>query len=118
MKNIKQGDILQYKDGDGSRKVLGICGDVYFLSEYDDYNSCDAGYTLKEIEEDFILPKSKWKPKNGEEYYYIVGLGEVVNGKWLDYADDIKCRDFMGVFPDKKSAQKRLEEIKVLLKDN
>lgn len=118
MNNIKVGDILKYKDGDASIKVLGICGDVYFLSEYDDYNICDTGYTLKEIEEYFILPESKYEPKNEEEYYWINSEGEICLGTWYDYNSDNNRKGFLGIFPTEAEAKKRLEEIKILLKGN
>ena len=47
----KQGDILVDKDGD-EKKIMGICGELYFLSEYnnfDIYSACSKEKKLKDM---------------------------------------------------------------------
>ena len=43
-----QGDVLENEDG--KRKILRVCGEVYFLSKYDDLNSYGGGYTVEDLE--------------------------------------------------------------------
>ena len=44
----KQGDILVDKDGI-ERKILGICGEVYIISEGDDFSKANNPYTKEEL---------------------------------------------------------------------
>lgn len=46
----KENDILVDKYGD-ERKVLGICGQVCFLSRTDDFDWINGTYTKKELDE-------------------------------------------------------------------
>jgi hypothetical protein len=60
---IKQGQILKTKNG-GEIKVLGVCGEVYFMSITDDFKKASAcSYTIEEIKESFIIPKETWETK-------------------------------------------------------
>lgn len=47
---LKQGDIVE--NINGKRKVLGVCGEVYFMSIVDDFNMAATFNTLHEIIED------------------------------------------------------------------
>lgn len=60
--DIEEGDVVVDKYGD-ERKVLGACGEVYFLSRWDNFKKAigdcctleeikQAGYTLKQEEEE------------------------------------------------------------------
>ncbi len=53
----KQGDILT--NGDDERKILGVCGDVYFLSSADNFERYSYGATTKELEESGYHLKSE-----------------------------------------------------------
>lgn len=44
------GDILD--DGDGKeRMVLGVLGNVYYMSSWDDFNQADDGFTKEELDD-------------------------------------------------------------------
>lgn len=45
----KQGDILGYRDGI-ERKVLGVCGGVYFMSMPEEFNKFGIGWTKEELD--------------------------------------------------------------------
>ena len=57
--DLEVGDILvgEY----GSKKVLAICGLVYFLSFENTFTECGCGYTIQEIREDFTLKQEEEK---------------------------------------------------------
>lgn len=52
---IKQGDILIWKDSEEKYKVLGICGEVYFLSHPDQFDYLGNPYTYYELKQYFKL---------------------------------------------------------------
>jgi len=60
--NLEVGDILVSKavfDKSYEKKVLTICGGVYFLSGEDSFTECGGGYTIQEIREDFTLKQEE-----------------------------------------------------------
>lgn len=66
---MEQGQILKHEDG-STAKILGICGEVYFLSLGVTDEVAASPRTLKEIkDEGYIIPEEKWKPEIYEEYY-------------------------------------------------
>lgn len=48
MSKFKVGDILVDEEGD-EVKVLGVCGELYFVSENNDFDYFFAPYTIKEL---------------------------------------------------------------------
>ena len=51
LSNLEMEDILKGTVGE-KRKVLGVCGLVNHMSEVDDFEKYDDGYTAEELEED------------------------------------------------------------------
>jgi len=113
---IKQGDILKHKDG-REKKVLGICGEAYLLSYADNFKKGGLIYTIQELEENFIIPKEKWKPEEDEEYYYINGHGEIGTFKWQDYQTDNRYYNFGNCFQSEAEAIQARDKIKKLLSE-
>lgn len=112
---MKQGQILTHTDGH-QRKILGICGEVYFLSASDDFKSVKpAGtyyaYTQYELEKrGYIIPE-EWEPEDGENYWFIDN-GGIHASRNTDYYE-FRCRkNFLGIFKTESEAQERLKEIK------
>jgi len=62
--NLEVGDILVGKYGD--KKVLGICGLVYFLSNSDQFDATDSNYTIQEIRKRFTLKKEEYQEEPEE----------------------------------------------------
>ena len=60
------------------------------------------------------LPK-KWKPENGEKYWYIDEYGYVYESNWRNDIVDSKRHNFGNVFPDEETAKKYREIIKKVL---
>jgi len=73
---LKEGDVIVKRNN--SRKVLGVCGKVIFISSSNDYNkTAGGGYTLKELitsNYNLLVPKSTEKP------VYLT-LQEISDGK-------------------------------------
>ena|SRR3990167_8211088 len=114
----KQGDILVNKNGE-ERKVLGVCGDVYFMSFENEFESAsdtiwikrdldNAGYTLKQ---------QPWKPKEEEEYWFIANDGIIHSYKRVqgvkDWDED--RLQFGNIFPTKEKAEEARDKVKALL---
>lgn len=69
--NIKLGQILKVKNSNDKRKVLAIfCGNV-LLSSALRHDRASEWHTFEEIIDYYELPKEKWKPKEGDRYYYF-----------------------------------------------
>lgn len=47
---LEVGDIVE--DENGKRKVLGVCGEVYFMSRQDDFDPYSLGFTAKQLKDD------------------------------------------------------------------
>ena len=108
---LKQNQII--KDGKGkTRKVLGVCGDVVFISGSTWEH---AGYT--ETEKDlkecgFTWEEDKWEPKAGEKFFYIGSTARIGGGIWDGLSVDEAVQSFLGVYKDQSSAEEALKEIK------
>ena len=112
---MKQGDYIVREDD--KRKILGICGEVVFLSELKDFDVFAWIVTKKELETlGWKVEEKDWEPQFNEVYYYISPAGIVRNGTWYRGSMDEGKKEFMGVFPTKEAAEKRLAEIKSKLK--
>lgn len=109
----KQGDII--KNEDGKRKILGICGEVYFLSFDNDFShSCGNNYTNTDLEDMgyklALVKESKWKPKKGELYWYMCYDGIFEKVVWFNDNFDNKCYNIGNCFKSKDDP--RIEEYK------
>jgi len=77
LKMYKQGDILD--NGDHQMKILGVCGEVYFLSRADDFKvSSGIIYTQQDLDNDYYKLKSD---EAGEAIATLERLGKIKNGK-------------------------------------
>jgi hypothetical protein len=72
--SMQQGDILT--DGESERKILGICGEVYLMSD-GRFNRFFGAYTQQDLEDD------GWKLKE-EETETIVSMSEVAEKFGVD----------------------------------
>lgn len=61
---ISQGQILEFKDGK-KRKVLGVCGEVYLMSTFSDFDKASSSNsTYKDLLDfDLIVKEENWKPE-------------------------------------------------------
>ena len=107
---ISQGDILEFKDGK-KRKVLGVCGEVYLMSTFSDFDKVSSSNsTYKDLLDFDLIVKEekkerKWKHEIGKEYWFISSIGPN-SSRWNDDEIDNGRRNFLGVYPDEESAQK------------
>ena len=76
--NLEVGDILvsQYR----SKKVLGICGLVYFLSDSDCHNTSSKNYTIEEIKDMYTL-KQEEEPEDEPEELTMAELEKELGRK-------------------------------------
>lgn len=73
---MQPGQILVNKDGE-KRKILGVCGEVIFVSQTDDFNYSQNLYARYELEKNgWSLLKEPWVPSLGERYYYLDSYGD------------------------------------------
>jgi hypothetical protein len=75
---IKVGDVLKSKCGESVIKIAFILentsiGNVYCVA-YPDLDNEIGWINQKEIEADYDITKEKWRPVEGEGYYYIDGF--------------------------------------------
>jgi hypothetical protein len=117
MTNIKQGDILTRKNG-GTQKVLGICGEVYFMSEKNNYRRANGNvWTIIELEEVFDLPKEKWVPDFKMEYWFITDQGEKDCATWVDDHIDRARLVFGNCFKTEEEYEAKLAKIKAVFNE-
>ena len=101
-----QGDILT--DNNGYRKILGVCGEVYFMSyESKDtkgkiFNELSGGYTQYDLDKngyklytppEEVEPKLSYKPfspKEGERYFCVDTWGGVLGDPYYSYGNTSK----------------------------
>ena len=71
----------------------------------------------KQIKEYLGIKETKrWKPKSGENYWYIMHCGTVATTHWSDYCDlDAEFFAMNNCFKTKEEAEFALEKIKVYL---
>lgn len=116
---IKQGQILEHKNG-GKKKVLGICGDAYFISVTSDYKlAANSIFTIEELEQDFTLPEEKWGPEEGEVYWTIDFME--LSGVYSTYLHNEDTADKKRIaknnyFRTEQEARTAYEKIKEILK--
>jgi len=76
----KKGDVLVGENGE-KRKVLGVCGDVHFLSYTIDLDKYDEGYTKQDLDDfDFKLEGDE----ASEAIKTLERLGKIKDGKIIE----------------------------------
>lgn len=110
----KKDQTLKKNDDNKVIKILEVIGDIVFVDYYNDGGSTVINWYAKEMEKSGWLPVGEpWEPK--DKYFYI-GDGEAVSQSyWNSDAMDIARKNFLGVYPDKESAEKALKDIKIKL---
>lgn len=108
---LKQNQIIKDRNGN-TRKVLGVCGEVIFLSKINKYDTADLGYTEKDLKVLGYTWEEKWEPNESMRYYYIDMTGRIDSSIWQKDEIDIAIKSFLGVYKDKSSAEEALKEIK------
>ena len=76
--NLEVGDILVSQHR--SKKVLGICGLVYFLSDSDCHNTSSKNYTIEEIKDMYTL-KQEEEPEDEPEELTMAELEKELGRK-------------------------------------
>lgn len=128
MSNIKEklkvGMILNIKEGlsrgGDSRKILAICDSIYGMSCNDDFDLFFRFFSLKELQQEFILPEEKWVPEHGSTFFYVSSELKVCTEKCE--VPRINFPVFSGrliavgnCFPTEALAEKKAEEIRNIL---
>ncbi len=113
MTKYKENDILIDKDGN-KRKILGVCGQVYFVSLEDEFEYANnAIFTEKDLENiDFKLLEEEFNPEKGETYYYpYVYDNRSVELLWENDPSDIEIKAIVGIYRTKEESDARLKKI-------
>ena len=101
--NLKLGQKLKRKS-DGREFVVNLLCEGGAMVDY-------GWITNNEIKEIFLLPKERWVPKVGDEYWYIEDNGSV---DWGDNIFQSMCA-FGNVFRTKEEAESARDRVKELL---
>lgn len=115
---IKKGDILVKNIS--KIKVLEILGDIFFLSQDDDFEVVGDMYTKQEILEDgWKVESPKWEPKMREIYWYISYIPAGIDfALWWGDSFDLAKQDGLGVYPTKEAAQAMYDKLVAFVKEN
>jgi hypothetical protein len=115
--NLTKGDVL-VNGGGGEQKVIEVLGDIVFLT-YEYRQPSDGGIWAPKqmLEKDGHKIKQpepeRWKPKEGERFYFIGVQGEVAEAIYdVDWAKE--C-EFGNCFQTKEQAQEAAQKVKELL---
>lgn len=109
--NYKQGDIIENKNG--KRKVLGVCGEVCFMSLQNNYDEAtDHCYTQKKLDElGYSLVQSDWKPEYDGTYYFVNVEGDVDRYDWCSSYSDKKRLELGNCYRTRELAEKARERV-------
>jgi len=112
MTTLKQGDLI--KNGMGMKcKILGVCGEVVFVSSCVNHNRLESTGPEMELKEDgYTWDTPAWKPKLYDVYVYINAKGHVSDSIWYSNESDNYRKDFLGVYQTKELAEAALLEIR------
>lgn len=110
---LKVGDIITKKRQNAqtdNRKVLGICGDVVFLSYSFDYEKTGDCFTEKELLEDgWVFPKTKWEPKDRQQFWFLDASLNVTTTTFdISYADIFHVGNCFQTKEEAKQARDRV----------
>jgi hypothetical protein len=112
MTTLKQGDLIKDKYGD-SRKVLGVCGEVVFISFSNDNNRQSSSFTEFQLKENgYTWDTPAWEPKMHDTYWYLNASGQLNGCEWDNDNFDRARRDFLGIYETKELAEAALLEIR------
>lgn len=90
--HVQPGQFLVNKDGE-KRKILGICGEVIFVSEADYFTGLYGQYTEEEIRKNnWSLLEEPWVPKGNEMVYIVESTGKISYTPWSAW--DEESRNF------------------------
>lgn len=113
MNNITVGQILKRKDGLGKQKVLGVCGEVVFLSVVDHCDIIEPQFfSVRDMETAFLLPKTKWQPDG--YYWTVTSDGQVKKLLWQNDAINefrYQCGNCFEYDSDARAYKQRLIEM-------
>ncbi|MFA5990477.1 MAG: hypothetical protein WC803_12850 [Sphingomonas sp.] len=84
--------------------------------EIKDYDSEVGDETLQKSSIKQPEVSEDWTPKEQYEYWFIRTSGSISMWIWHNSETDNEIKNFLGIFRTEKEAQKRLEEVKLLLK--
>ena len=112
MPALKQGDLIKDEDGN-TRKVLGVCGEVVFVSDGINYNDHSFTQTEEKLKErGYTWDTPAWEPELHKRYWYLHERGSAYEVTWLNDEIDNDCRDFLGIYQTKELAEAALLEIR------
>jgi hypothetical protein len=113
MTKYKENDILIDEDGN-KRKVLGVCGQVYFISQKNEFKYANGAiFKEKELEDmGYKLLEEEFNPEKGDTYYspYIYDNCSV-ESLWENDEYDIERKDMVGIYRTKEESDVRLKKI-------
>jgi len=105
MSKFKAGMII--KNAAGKRKILGQCGEVFFISEEDDFETAVSEiYTEEELlKVNFKPVEEPWKPEKNREYIFLDLAGEHASTIWINGKSDNYLLSIGNVFPPENNEE-------------
>jgi len=58
---------------------------------------------------------SRWKPKNGENFFYVSDVASIYSSTWSGDWEDVRRYDMGNIFRSKKEAEQARDKVKELL---
>lgn len=100
-----QGQILENEEG--QRKVLGVCGEVYFISIDQRFLSATSClYTEQDLINDGYKPvPKKWVPVVDELIWVVSAFGSISSFSWYGRADYEYAYSIGNCFKTRKQAE-------------
>lgn len=114
---IRKGDVLRHKLSKDGHKVMAVTDGLVAMSYSDDHENLMAWYSDSQMKAAFDLPKEKWRPEEGKEYYYMLSNGKISNdiyaGDDMDWS--VKLYEMGNCFRTREEAEAKAEEVRGLL---
>ena len=111
---------LKYKKYDHERTVLGVYGDLYFLSYINSKKTGSEYFTLEGLKETFEIPEERLLPVEGQNYWATDCATEKGITKYIWGNDPIDKSNLANnnVFRTKAEALVAYEKVKQVLANN
>ena len=98
MTTLKQGDLVKDCEGD-TRKILGVCGEVLFISWTDNHGWFSRTGTEADLKADgYTWDTPAWEPEKSNIYWFSDERGNVYDSIWDNDQSDHNRRDFLGIY--------------------
>ena len=112
MTTLKQGNLIKDCEGD-TCKILGVCGDVVFMSWIDNHGRFSRTGTEVDLKENgFTWDTPAWEPERGVKYWFAKDNSTADWAYWDNDEEDQGRRDFLGIHQTRELCEASILEIR------